>query len=586
MDRDKIQALVEYLSERNELVEKRLHCIQTIAASLGSSLQMDDVLHTVAEQVTEMLEAERATIFLVDDETSNLVARVIIGPELRDIVLKPGQGLAGWVAQSGKTLNVKDAYKDRRFDPDFDQVSGFKTTSILCQPMMTYRGRLIGVIQVLNKRKGYFTVEDEHLLSTITTQATISIENSKYFTQLHDTNLRLKEAQENLKRNYERLETLYSIQHQLTQTWEREILLTGVVRELMAAIPCGFGALFIGSPGPPLLVVMKRGAGEPETIFPAAMGGVLGEVSRKGETVVVDKGGAVLQSILHPEVDVEVRCAVVEPLTASDGGEPFGALSLVNRGQLLEFTAEDAQVVRIVARQVSSALERLEAHDRLTRENNLALIGRALSGVVHDLKSPMAVIAGFVQLMEDEEDPSARSEQAEEVLRQFQHINSMMREVLAFARGEATLLKQAIYPDRFLGEMEKHLHQEFDGRNIALKINNESRAKFKADEGKLRRLFTNVARNAMEAMPDGGTFSISAADTEDSIVFRLADTGDGIPEEIRHRLFQSFVTTGKKEGTGLGLAIVKKIVEQHGGSVDFETGTGSGTTFIIKLPRG
>jgi len=585
VDREKIMSRVEYLSERNELVEKRLHCIQAIAASLGSSLQMDDVLHTVAEQVTEMLEAERATIFLVDEETKKLVARVIIGPEFGTIELEPGQGLAGWVAESGKTLNVKDVYKDRRFDPAFDKASGFKTTSMLCQPMMTYRGKIIGVIQVLNKRKGYFTVEDEHLLSTITTQATISIENSKYFTQLHDANLRLQEAQENLRRNYGRLETLYSIQNQLTQTWEREVLLTGAVRELMAAIPCGVGAILIASPEPRLLVAKKRGVDELETVFPAAVGGVLGEVSRKGESLVSGRDAPDLLGILHPEIDVDVQCVLAEPLVSSEGGEPFGALSLVNRNQMLEFTAEDAQIVRIVARQLSSALERLEAHDRLTRENNLALIGRALSGVVHDLKSPMGVIAGFVQLMEEEEDQGARSEQAEEVLRQFQHINTMMREVLAFARGEATLLKRAVYPDRFLSEMENHLQREFDGRNIALRVVNESRLKFKADEGKLRRLFTNIARNAMEAMPDGGTFSISAADVEDKIVFRLADTGHGIPEEIRHQLFQSFVTTGKKEGTGLGLAIVKKIVEQHGGTVDFETGTGSGTAFIIKLPR-
>jgi signal transduction histidine kinase/putative methionine-R-sulfoxide reductase with GAF domain len=585
VEQDKLMARLEFLHERVTLMEKRFKCIQAVASALGSSLQLDEVLHTVAEQVTAMLDAQRATVFLVEDETQELVARTIIGPEHGQLRLKAGQGIAGWVARTGKTVNVKDAYKDRRFDPSFDLASGFRTQSILCQPMVNYRGKTVGVIQVINRKDlSYFTVEDEHLLSTITTQAAISIENSKYYTELHEANLSLQEAQENLKRNYGRLETLYNIQNQMTLTWEAAPLLKGVLQEVTVAVPVGLGAILLTDPTPASLHVWQRGVEGVTVHSPAMPGGVLGKVARDGEALRGSGESDGLWSILHPLLDVAVKSLVAEPLVRTDG-TVIGALCLCNRQGMLQFNAEDEQLVRIVARQVSTAMERLENHRKLTRENNLSLIGQALSGVLHDFKSPMGIISGYVQLMAEEEDPARRAEQAEQVLGQFRHLNTMTQEVMAFARGETVLLKRNLYPARFLRELKEQLEQEFEGRHIELQIDDQTRLKLKADEGKLKRLFFNVARNAREAMPGGGIFRIEARDVDSGVEFRLSDTGTGIPESIRDNLFQSFVTTGKKDGTGLGLAIVKNIVEQHGGTIEFATGSGKGTTFVVRLPR-
>ncbi len=584
MDSGKMKQRIEDLYERVSLLEKRLDCIQTTARSLGDSLNLDNVLHTVAEQVTEMLDAERATVFLVDDETKNLLARVIIGPELRELVLQQGQGVAGWVAETGKTLIVKDAYKDKRFDPTFDNMSGFRTRSILCQPMVTYRGKIVGVIQVLNKQKGYFALEDQDLLSTITTQATISIENSKYYMQSQEANYRLREAQENLRRNYQRLEILYRIQADMTQTWERENLLKAVVKQLLSAIPCEAGAIMLSEPGPPILHFMRRDDGDVQIVKPAMVGGILGRVIETGSAGpgVGDAGDA--GPILHPQIDVDVNNAIGETLARSDG-EVLGAVVLANRRKLLDFNAEDAQLLKIVARQISIAAERVDQHDELTKANNLALIGQALSGVLHDLKSPMSVISGYAQLMEAEDDPAKRSEYAMTVLNQFKAVSQMTQEVLAFARGEAQILKRNVYLAKFLAETEELLAQEFAGHNIVLKVENEFREKLKVDEGKLRRIVFNLARNARDAMPQGGTFTIASRDDGDSVLFTFADTGHGIAEEIQDRLFQSFVSVGKKDGTGLGLAIVKKIVDQHGGTIEYETAPEKGTRFTISLPK-
>jgi len=157
--------------------------------------------------------------------------------------------------------------------------------------------------------------------------------------------------------------------------------------------------------------------------------------------------------------------------------------------------------------------------------------------------------------------------------------------VLAFAKGERHLFKRPIYLQNFLAEVEALLKQEFAGRNIDIVLANDYRGKVKADEDKLRRMIFNLARNARDAMPDGGRFEISVTEEGERLSWRISDTGQGIPEEVQGRMFQSFVTKGKKDGTGLGLAIVKSIVDQHGGSISFETEPGSGTVFYVSLPK-
>jgi len=584
VDPEQMQTRLEYLHDRVTLLEKRFRCIQVITNALGSSLQMDEVLHTVAEQATTLLDSERATVFLVDDETRDLIATVIIGDGLRELVLRPGQGIAGWVAQTGKTVNVKDAYRDRRFDGTFDRMSGFRTRTILCQPMVTYGGKIIGVIQVLNRRRGYFTMEDQDLLSTITTQATITIENSKFYTQLHEANLQLTEVQESLQRNYGRLETLYRIQTEMTQQWERGAVIEGVLGELMATIPCVVCSVLLTTPSPPRFYVKQKGYNDIYMVSPAVLEGPLAAIVEKGKGLHVGQDRGDVPGALHPQIEIPLTNLLAEPLV-SNQGEVFGVLALANRADLLSFTAEDLQLVRIVARQIAIAFGRLQQHEELTTANNLALIGGALSGVLHDLKSPMSVISGYVQLMEAEDDPSQRRQYSVDVLKQFKLVSTMTHEVLAFARGERQILKRNIYLQKFLEEMEQLLQQEFSGREITLSIENSCRDKLKADEGKLKRLFFNIARNARDAMPEGGTFRILVRDTGDGVEFEFSDTGSGIPEEIQDRLFQSFVTKGKKDGTGLGLAIVKNIVEQHGGTITYETGSDSGTTFVVTLPK-
>ena len=145
--------------------------------------------------------------------TGELVSKVAQGsPGSGEIRLRKGEGLAGTVAQSGRPLNIKDVYLDPRFDPSWDRKSGFRTTSTLCVPMRNQHHRIIGVLQVLNKRDGYFIQpDDEALLSALAAQAAVSIENTKLFHGIVSKNAELIETQEKLRDRVRELDVLFEV---------------------------------------------------------------------------------------------------------------------------------------------------------------------------------------------------------------------------------------------------------------------------------------------------------------------------------------------------------------------------------------
>jgi signal transduction histidine kinase len=158
----------------------------------------------------------------------------------------------------------------------------------------------------------------------------------------------------------------------------------------------------------------------------------------------------------------------------------------------------------------------------------------------------------------------------------------MTREVLAFARGDTDLVVRKVYVNRFTEELTTQLSAATAGRGIDFEhaAGYDGIAYF--DEQKLLRVFHNLARNAVEAMPTGGKLRVSVEKIGEQLQWSITDTGPGIPPELRGRLFELFAT-GKKGGTGLGLAIVKKIIDDHHGTIAVESGS-NGTTFVIRIP--
>ncbi|MEO5360309.1 MAG: GAF domain-containing protein [Nitrospirota bacterium] len=157
-----------------------------IVADITSEIELSTLLQKVMSEATKMLHAERSTLFINDAKTNELWSMVGEGIDVTQIRFPNHLGIAGAVFKSGKSVNIPYAYADLRFNPAFDYKTGFFTRSILCTPVANKQGKVIGVTQVLNKRGGPFTDEDESRLKAFTAQISIALENAKLFNDIQN----------------------------------------------------------------------------------------------------------------------------------------------------------------------------------------------------------------------------------------------------------------------------------------------------------------------------------------------------------------------------------------------------------------
>jgi signal transduction histidine kinase len=569
--------------------ERIARALREVGSALGTTLDLDDLLELILGKTTELLEADRATLYLLDEATRELVSRIVVGQQVRSIRVKVGHGVAGIVAQTGKPLRIKDAYSDARFEPQWDVLTGYRTTSMLAAPLKNHLGRTIGVIQVLNKIHGEeFTPEDEALVAALGTQAAVAIDNSRLFLSLIQKNKQLLDTKEQLERRVRDLELLFDLERSTARAVSVEELATAALGKLASACDARGAALLVAAEesGDLVQLVYDAERGGDLLRFGIKAGeGFLGAAMGRGKPISI----ADAQNDPRHSERVEGRFSfpvdTVLALALEGDHGPMGAIGLFSKHGQRRFTAEDIALVRLVSANLTTAVRLFWASEARERSERLTTIGRLLSQVIHDFKTPMTVISGYVQIMQDIDDRAQRAEYAELILKQFDLVTAMQREVLEFARGERTVFMRKVYLRKFFADMERQLQHELEGKPISLKLQIDSKITARLDEGRMARAIHNLARNAIEAMQEqGGELTIGAAMQDGQLIIEVADTGPGVPKEIEGRLFQSFVTASKAGGTGLGLAIVKKIAEEHGGTVSVDSSP-RGARFRMALPQ-
>ncbi len=582
------------LQVRSFEADVRLRTLADIARALSARLSLDELLSLILDRLTRALDADRAMLFLAVEDSDELAAKVVMDGELREFRIQTGQGIAGWVAATGRGVNVKDVYRDSRFDPTWDHENDYRTGSMLCQPVFDSAGDLVAVVQVLNKRQGYFSVDDEVLLNTLMAMAAISIVNAKLNSTLVFHNLSLTDTRRALAEKVREIDLLYTLERKAGDAQD----LADVVRTLLERI----GATVSGSLVQIALVTPRRGM-----VVHRLMHGSPGIDVRVFEQLVGLSGQVIAAGqpldVCELDADEAARLAVAEqlpfapdvgvflPLVARDA--VVGALAVVEKpGRMQCLTEDDSKLMTLVSGQVARAIAQRQARDQAEREDRLESVGRALTGIMHDFRTPMTVASGYVQMFKYAEDPSERTELADKVLAQLARIQQMSKEVTAFARGEQTMLVRKVMVADFAHEAEELIGQIFhDPALPVLPVQFSLDCRFKGvarfDAFKLLRVVQNIARNARDALADctDGRFQ-GVIDAEgDQLVLTFVDNGAGVPLAFRHRLFDPFATQGKKDGTGLGLAMVKQFAEAHGGGVAYRDTPGGGATFEIRIAR-
>ncbi len=384
----------------------RMNQLLESAKVLNSSLELETLLGLTLRTAEQAVDADRGTVYLLDEAKKELWSLVQEGGRTVKIRLPIGKGIAGFVAETGETVNLTDAYEDPRFSPETDKLTGYRTRSMLCMPLKNKDAKIIGVFQLLNKKpspNGIFTADDESMIEALSIHAAIAVEN-----------------------------------------------------------------------------------------------------------------------------------------------------------------AQQAQA--------------------MVQNERLSAVGKMANSIIHDIKNPMGVLRLSAQVIR-RKSPDAEIQQiSDEMMRQIDRFVSMAQEILDFSRGANAVNIEDVSVPEYMETARVVLANDLASHNVNIAMNVQYQGLMAVDQEKMMRVFYNLATNAADAMPQGGTLTVSVEKREYTVVIEFTDTGVGMPADIRARVFEPFVTHGKRYGTGLGMAIVKKIIDDHKGTIEVESEEGKGTTVRLLLP--
>lgn len=258
-------------------------------------------------------------------------------------------------------------------------------------------------------------------------------------------------------------------------------------------------------------------------------------------------------------------------------GTLTGVLSTRERRRALELQ-RTAQELRTVYQELQSSFEQLRRADRLSA------IGQLASGLAHEIRNPLAGIDGAAEVLQANPPLDIRNETIAIVRKECSRLNRLLTGLLDFARPRSPQL-HSVEVDRVLQSVV-HLLQHSAHRNVEFRITPPPhQVHVLCDEEQLSQVVLNLALNAAQAMPEGGTVQLSAGEVGGQVRIDIADQGPGIPEAMADKIFDPFFTT-KASGTGLGLSVVHQIVTQHQGVVEVGKNTPQGTIFRVTLPAG
>jgi signal transduction histidine kinase len=558
-------------------------------ASIGTV--MDDphaALQIILREILDLFHATSGSIALLSPDTGRLEIEIQEGlpPDSADFGLRLGQGITGWVAFHGRAQLVRDVAADPRYirlRPD-----------VRCEMAapMEANGQVIGVINLDSNRLDGFAGPDLALFDRLTAEATTVVKRLWQLRQLQG--------------KARQLETLITIGQSLVSKLEEQELFDTVTREARQIMGSRLCALYLydQAQATAQLVSMSFPA-------PAEPAAATGSVPPPADQLPLDH--CLIGSVLHAKRQIEfqnlsspeysdvidlprdhnLHSMLAAPLLFE--GEAIGVLgAFTDRphrfnndekrllGALASLGAVAIQNSRLYAR-VFQSEELLRKNDRLTT------LGLLAAEIAHEIRNPLTVIKllyGYLNLDFPEDDP--RRKDVRVISEKLDQLEAIVTRVLNFAKAPsnlhsrwtvAELIEDTIVLIRLkLAQGKIHLH--FQPPNPSPVV--------EGHKGQLQQVLLNLLLNSMQVMPNGGEITIRST-TEDRngipvVHIDITDTGHGIPDEIRDRVFDSFLS-GRPDGTGLGLAIVERILRSHHGGIAVLATSPKGTTMRVTLPR-
>jgi len=272
------------------------------------------------------------------------------------------------------------------------------------------------------------------------------------------------------------------------------------------------------------------------------------------------------------------RVALVSPLEHTTGYHRKGV-------DVYTFPVNDENGVTIQAIQyIKDVTDRLQLQQQLREVEQLTGIGQMAANVAHEIRNPLIAVGGFARQLHEEMDPDdPRREHTRVILEEVTRLEQILREQLTLERHLQPVLRP-VDVNQIIKDVRKLVSHGILSSGVRLVGDlGEGLPVTMGDANQLKQAFLNIINNAIQSMPEGGTVTVKTQQLGQHILVTITDTGHGIPEEVMDKLFVPFFTT-RKTGSGLGLAVTRRIIENHGGRIDIESGVGRGTSFIITLP--
>jgi two-component system sensor histidine kinase HydH len=225
-----------------------------------------------------------------------------------------------------------------------------------------------------------------------------------------------------------------------------------------------------------------------------------------------------------------------------------------------------------------------QTEEQLRLADRLSALGELSAGMAHEIRNPLGSIKGAVEILKDDYGPDdAKYEFIQILQKETERLNRIVQEFLGFARPKQPEFRVADVNEAVESVLTLIMQEaRKTGVTVEKKLD-RSIGKRNLDPGMLKQAFLNLVLNAIQAMPQGGVLTVESGLRNDAIEVKISDTGEGITEEHRKKLFNPFFTT-KKNGTGLGLAITYRIIENHRGRIDVASEPGKGSTFTVRIP--
>ena len=432
---------------------------------------------------------------------------------------------------------------------------------------------LIGTLVLIHNQVGVFGEEDLQLLESLAGQAAVAIRNAQLF--------------EEVERNARRLATLNAVAAVINQPLPLQEMIDQAIAKVIEVMETDAGGVRLYDQATGDLVIASFQGLEPEDIQRIRrlnLGeGFAAQLAQFREPLVVRDLKQVPQ--LADIADYGFGTHVYVPVMVK--GKTVGVLGVITR-RTREFASEELDLLTAIGHQIGVAVENTRLRQQALDAERLAAVGRVATSVAHDLRSPLGGITRSAEfLARPELSDGTRQELSRAVVALAHRLINTTQEILDYTRGGRMDLRltTCALPE-FLEQVIEVLKVDFSDRGIEVLEEWNYTGRVRMDSDRMAQVVYNIAANARDAMPEGGRLTIATHRVDEWVELSFTDTGHGVPPELVERIFEPFISYGKREGAGLGLAIARRIVQEHGGEIGVESPARGGATFRVRLPLG